>query len=200
MYTGLSCYLQAQFVFDPQGAQAPEFAPLLTFCLDGTLLRGMAVYLATVHSPSIRARPERVPHDLYTDLDEVALLELANEFLVTESALWSEARFGGFDGVPPYPVRHEAARYLWSPIIAGTAFCLRCGKTIRYKNKGRLTGTGARVVPVCIPCHRSKSLQWPSHAVMPNAAGTWWLRCQEPGCETPFSGSANRDFCDEHRR
>jgi hypothetical protein len=198
--TGLSAYPQARLDFDPLGAQAPEFAPLLVFCLDGTLIRGMALYLAKVHSPFLRARKKGVPSDLYTGDEEVALLELANQFLVTEAMLWSEARAGGFDGVPPYPLRYHAAVSLWSPKIAGAAFCLRCGTTLRYKNKGRLTGTRARVVPVCIPCHRSKSLHWPSHAVMPNGAGTWWLRCRKGSCTRIFSGSANRDFCDAHRR
>jgi multiple sugar transport system permease protein len=29
--------------------------------------------------------------------------------------------------------------------------------------------------------------------------GTWWLRCQYPGCSSAFVARAKARFCDEHR-
>jgi len=203
VYTGFSIYPVARFEFAEEG-DAPEFAPLITFCLDGTIYGGLARVLAHAHSRFTRSREVRsdgevIRRDLYPGDDGVALMERANAFLVTETILWGLARDGGFQGTVPYPVRYEASRYLWSPRIAGRAFCLRCGRTIGHQRVGRTSGLRQRTVPLCDPCLRSGSFRWPEHAVMPDTRGKWWLRCQHPGCKTPFVGPGQSRHCEAHR-
>jgi hypothetical protein len=198
--TGIPMYAVANMRSSQKGERLPEFAPLVTACLDDTVVGWMALFLARAHSPFARNRPRGIPRDVYRGIYELELMTRANQFLVTESLLWKEARAGGFSGTVPYPVRYETARYLWSPSIAGTAFCLRCGEAVNYLRKGRTSGPRPRSVPLCDPCLRSKSIRWPAHALMPNQSGTWWLRCKHPACATAFSGSGNRDYCDKHRR
>jgi hypothetical protein len=195
--TGLSAYPLAAVDFDTHGPKAPAFAPLLFFCLDHTILEGMAWYMGMAHSALSRKR-ETAPADLYPGDEAIALMERANTFLEIEVTLWTAAQAGGFDGAVPYAVRYESARYLWSPTIAGTAFCLRCGEVIRYQRRGRQSGKEARTVPVCSRCIRAENLNWPTNAVMPDTRRTWWLRCVT--CDVVFKGGGNREYCDKHRR
>jgi hypothetical protein len=199
VYTGFTSYPKARFEFS-EGA-APDFAPLLAACLDAVLVNAMAHVIAHVHSPLTRKKRRRVDGDavrvdLYTGESGRAVLERANAFLLTEIKLWSLAREGGFEGATPYAVRYEAARYLWSPRIAGSAFCLRCGEPIHYRRAARTAlGADARPVPICANCIRGGSLSWPAHAIAPEASGTWWLRCLAQGCTNAFVGRAQARRC-----
>jgi hypothetical protein len=202
VYTGFSMYPEARFEFSE--GDAPDFAPLLTFCLDGVIYGGLVRVVTFAKSRLTRSR-ERVIEgqkarvDLYPGNDGLALVERANRFLLTEASLWDLARHdGGFDGAAPYSVRYESARYLWSPGIAGFAFCLRCGDLIRYRRAGR-SGSKSRRIPICGRCLRSGSLDWPEHAVMPHTRGKWWLMCQRSGCTLAFAGSGQARFCPKHR-
>lgn len=199
--TGFSQYPDARLDFS-QG-DAPDFAPLLTTCLDGVIYGGLVRVVSHAHSRFTRSRElttdgETVRVDLYPGDDGVALMERANQFLFTESVLWDLARRdGGFEGSVPYPVRYESARYLWTSRIAGVAFCLRCGDAVRYQRAGR---SNSRLAPVCGRCIRGGSLlPWPKHAVMPDARGKWWLMCKYPNCANAFVGAGQACFCDEHR-
>lgn len=155
------------------------------------------------HSTFTRSREKKVDGDhvridLYPGDDGLALMERANQFLLTEAILWDVARRdGGFEGTAPYPIRYESARYLWSARIAGAAFCLRCGELILFRRAGR-SGRHQRLVPVCGPCIRSGSLRWPQHAVMPHTRGRWWLMCCYPDCSNAFVGAGQARLCDEH--
>jgi hypothetical protein len=195
--TGLSAYPRAALDFDKPGPEAPEFAPLLSLCLDQTIFEGMAWYMGMAHSSFSRKRGG-APVDLYPGDAAIVLMERANAFLETEAMLWTEARAGGYCGPVPYAIRYESARYLWSATIAGVAFCLRCGEVIRYQRRGRQTGKGPRKVPVCARCVRSQNLNWPKNALAADTRRTWWLRCVK--CGTLFVGGGNREYCDEHRR
>lgn len=195
VYTGFTGYPEARLEFS-DGA-TPDFAPLLATCLDAVLFDGLAHVMAHAHSPWTRRRKrqvdgEEVRTDLYPGEAGRALLKGANQFLLTEISLWSLARDGGFEGVVPYTVRYEAARYLWSPQIAGSAFCLRCGEPIHYRRAAR---EGARSAPICATCIRGGSLEWPVHAVAPEERGTWWLRCLAQGCAKVFVGRAQARRC-----
>jgi hypothetical protein len=113
----------------------------------------------------------RLTRTQYTGDQRTRLMERTNCFIKVEATSWELATFdGGYTGTVPYLVRYEAARWLWSPLIAGTVFCLRCGTTIRYKRPGRDSGPRRRTVPVCDRCLRSSS-GWPSHALMPHERG-----------------------------
>ena len=195
VYTGFTSYPQARLELS-DGA-APDFAPLLATCLDAVLFNALALVTAHVHSPLTRKRKrwvdgEAVRTDLYPGEAGRALLERANQFLLTEITLWSLARGGGFEGVVPYTVRYEAARYLWSPQIAGSAFCLRCAEPIHYRRAAR---AGARSAPICARCVRGGSLKRPAHAVAPEAHGTWRLRCLALDCANDFVGRAQARRC-----
>ena len=202
VYTGFRNYPVARFDFSE--GNAPDFAPLLAFCLDGVIYAGLARVVAHAHSRQTRPTERTVDSDtvgvdLYPGDDGLALMERTNVFLETEARLWELARDdGGFQGSVPYPVRYESARYLWSPRIAGVAFCLRCGAVIRYRRAGRTSGRRRRV-PLCGPCIRGGSLSWPERTVMPDAKGKWWLMCQQPGCTTAFVGAGQARFCEDHR-
>ena len=157
----------------------------------------MAHVSAHLHSPLTRKKQRRVDGDvvsidLYLGEDERWLLERANQFLLTEITLWWLAGEGGFEGAAPYTVRYEAARYLWSPQIAGSAFCLRCGDPIHYLRAAR---AGARSAPICATCIRGGSFKWPAHAFAPAERGTWWLRCLAQDCTNPFVGRAQARRC-----
>jgi hypothetical protein len=211
--TGISAYPLAAVDFDKRSAIAPAFAPLLFLCLDHTLIEGMAWYLAMTHSSLSRKR-SKAPVDLYPEDEGTALMERANTFLRIEAELWAEACVGGYRRPVPYAVRYESARYLWSPRIVGTAFCLRCGEVIRYQRRGRQTDPqsdgesdgqsdkqcekGTRKVPLCGRCIRAENLNWPTNALAPDTRRTWWLRCVK--CGALFTGGGNRKLCDEHRR
>jgi hypothetical protein len=188
--TGLSAYPEARFDFS--GGKAPDFAPLVATCLEPTMSWLMARGVMEARSRLTRARQE-APVDLYPGDDFRALMERVNRFLVTEAALWEIARTGGFEGPVPYPVRYWAARYLWSPEIAGCAFCLRCGDLIFYRRAGRRSGPRRRRGPVCDSCLRGGSLAWPGHAIMPHDRGRWWLRCRT--CAVPFIGHGQARRC-----
>ena len=197
--TGFTSYPEARFELT-EGA-APDFAPLLATCLEAALSYALADVIAHLHSPFTRKRKHRVdgevvPTDLYPGDDGRALLEKANQFLLTEISLWLLAGEGGFEGATPYTVRYEAARYLWSPRIAGSAFCLRCGEPIHYRRAARTAlGAEARPAPICANCIRGGSLKWPAHAVEPAERGTWWLRCLAEGCTNAFVGRAQARRC-----
>jgi len=199
VYTGFKRNREARFKLSE--GPAPDFAPLLTTCLDAALSQALAEAIAHVHSPLTRKRKHRVAGevvriDLYPGDDGRALLEKANQFLLTEISLWLLARDGGFEGATPYAVRYEAARYLWSPRIAGSAFCLRCGEPIHYRRASRTApGAEARPAPVCAACIRGGSLDWPAHAIVPEVRGTWWLRCLAQGCTNAFIGRAQARRC-----
>jgi hypothetical protein len=200
--TGFPQYPLASFDFSKGDAE--EFAPLISFCLDGTLYHGLARLVFEAHSRFTRSRERTVAGDLVrTDLypgsEGTALMEQVNKFLQIEAGLWNLARTGGFEGPVPYPVRYETARYLWTPSITGLAFCLRCGTPIQYNRAGRASGNSRRRIPICSPCIRSGSLTWPRHAVMPDTKGKWWLRCQHPDCTTIFRGAGQARYCTEHR-
>jgi hypothetical protein len=195
VYTGFAPYPEARFEFS-EGA-APDFAPLLSTCLDAALFNGLAQIITHLHSPRTRKHERRVDGDavstdLYPGEDGRALLERANRLLLTEIKLWWLAGEGGFVGAAPYRVRYEAARYLWSPQIAGCAFCLRCGDQILYLRAAR---AGGRSAPICARCVRGGSLEWPAHAVAPAERGTWWLRCLAQGCTNAFVGRAQARRC-----
>ena len=144
--TGFSFYPSASLEFDTTGS-APDFAPLITFCSDPVLYGGLVRVVAEAHSRFTRDSDKAFetyayPHDAYPgDLEDELMLRV-NQFLLTESNLWDLAREGGYGYTIPYTVRYYAATYLWSPRIAGYAFCLRCGDLIRYKRRGR--GFGPR--------------------------------------------------------
>jgi hypothetical protein len=199
VYTGFGSYPEARFEFS-EGA-APDFAPLLASCLDAVLFNALAHVITHVHSPLTRykERPvdgEAARVDLYAGEGERALRERANAFLLIEINLWWLAGEGDFEGVTPYTVRYEAARYLWSPRITGSAFCLRCGGPIRYRRAARTAlGADARPAPICANCIRGGSLSWPAHAIAPEARGTWWLRCLAEGCTNAFIGRAQARRC-----
>jgi hypothetical protein len=206
VYTGFASHREARLELS-EGA-APDFAPLLATCLDAVLFNALAHVVAHVHSPLTRGhgprkgRQERwvddelVPFDLYAGEGGRALMERANGFLLTEIYLWSLAGDGDWEGVVPYAVRYEAARYLWSPRIAGWAFCLRCGEPIHYRRAARSAlGAEVRSAPVCAACIRGGSLDWPAHAIAPEARGTWWLRCLAAGCTNAFIGRAQARRC-----
>lgn len=198
--TGFPHYPVARFEFT--AGAVSDYAPLLAFCLDDVIYGGLARVVSHARSRFTREFPKEVDRDkvevdLYPGDDGIELMRLANRFLSIEVTLWELARDGGFQGVAPYPVRYESARYLWSPRIAGTAFCLRCGTPIRYRRAGRSSG-GRRSVPVCAPCLRNGSLRWPKHAVMSHTRGKWWLMCQYPCCDNAFVGAGQARFCDEH--
>jgi len=188
--TGLSAYPEA--FLDFSGGKAPDFAPLVATCLEPIMSWLMARSVMEARSKRTRARQE-APVDLYPGDDFRALMERVNRFLVTEAALWEIARTEGFEGPVPYPVRYWAARYLWTPLISGCAFCLRCGDLIHFRRAGRRSGPRPRRAPVCDSCLQSKSLAWPGHAIMPHDRGRWWIPCQT--CAVPFPGHGTARRC-----
>jgi hypothetical protein len=194
--TGFSSYPLARFDFT--STVGPRLAPLIVSCLDGTLLEGLTRVFFEAHSRVTRARSKKRV-DLYPGDNGTALMEVANRFLHTEAELWTAAEHAGYTGGVPYPVRYEAVRWLWSPKIAGVAFCLRCGILITYKRRGRRSGTRSRTAPLCAPCIRSGIRTWPGNALMPDRRGTWWLHCRYPECQTLFRASGRTAFCPDHR-
>jgi hypothetical protein len=201
IYTGFALHPRASVRF--LDGEAPLFAPLVKLCLDDRINGGLLRVLTQVASPLMRARKiDNHPVDLYPGDAGAKLETLANRFLALEAMLWGMARDdGGYSKPVPYPVRYVAASHLWSPTIAGIAFCLRCGDEIRYRRAGRMTNNRPRTAPVCDPCVRSGTSSWPSHALMPYDRGRWLLRCAQPGCsEPPFPGRAQARYCPEHRQ
>jgi hypothetical protein len=200
--TGFMQYPLARFEFSE--GDVPDFAPLLASCLDGVIYGGLVRVVLHAQSRLTRSREriqdgDTVRVDLYPGADGVALMKRANAFLETEMILWDLARTdSGFRGVVPYPVRYESARFLWSPRIAGAAFCLRCGESVRYRRAGRSSGRPRRI-PTCSSCSRGAGLAWPKHAVMPHGRGEWWLMCHYPGCTNAFAGPGQAHLCPEHR-
>ncbi len=193
VYTGFPSYPEAMLEFSE--GPAPDFAPLLATCLDAVLFSALAHVFTHLHSPRTRKHKRRVdavPIDLYSGEDERWLVARANQFLLTELSLWWLAGEGGLEGVVPYAVRYEAARYLWSPQIAGCAFCLRCGDPIHYLRASR---AGTRSAPICATCVRGGSVKWPAHAAAPAERGTWWLRCLAQDCANPFVGRSQARRC-----
>jgi hypothetical protein len=128
------------------------------------------------------------------------LNERLNAYLVLESNLWWLAEVGGYPHPPPYAVRYEAARWLWSPDIKGVVFCLRCGKTRLYERAARNEETERQRRARCVGCSRGTPDQrWPQNAIAPASRGTWVLSCSTQGCSTLFVGRADTKHCPTHR-
>jgi hypothetical protein len=184
---------------------APDFAPLIAHCLDDETYEGLRELVISAHSKVLRESTEVLAkagiyvHDAYPGEDGLALMERANQSLLTEAILWDFAGEGGYQGGLPYPVRYFSAAYLWTPKIDGVAWCLRCGDLLIPKRKGRTSGPTRRRVPVCVHCLRS-GIAWPPNAVMPERRGRWWLMCQHPGCTSAFVGAGQARHCPEHRQ
>lgn len=114
------------------------------------------------------------------------------DFLITERALWMPAEI-------PYAFRWAALTVLWLPAAHKAqktpALCLRCGEIHqRQRDTGR--------VPLCKPCAKNDANSahtWPTHAIAPAGQGTWWLRCQHPGCDYIFRAPRNASKCNEHK-
>jgi hypothetical protein len=122
----------------------------------------------------------------------VNLLRRLNKHLAREAYLWRLARMGGFSEPPPYAVRYEAARWLWTPAIPAVAFCLRCGCDLDFE---RAVRTGATRDLRCQRCARGKPNAWPTNAIAPAEAGTWWLRCHAQDCSRWFVGPTQARRC-----
>jgi hypothetical protein len=201
VYTSFAKHPRAYLRFSD--GEAPLFAPLVTLCLDAEINGALALVVSHARSRLTRARTiNKNSVDVYPGEDGTELEEHANRFLNLEAQKWDLARSDGDYTRPvPYPVRYLAARFLWSPRIRGVAFCLRCGDEIRYQRVGRRTDHQPRTAPICDPCLRSGSTNWPPQALMPYDRGRWLLRCAHPGCsEPPFPARAQARYCPEHRQ
>lgn len=202
--TGFTDHPSTRLVFKEPKASESMIAPLTMLCTDACQREGLWAFLEEAHSPFTRRQlPDATAEkheifggDAYYASGLRDLMARLNQFLAFEAKLWSIARERGFDGTVPYPVRYYAAAYLWSPLIAGHAFCLRCGNLISYKKAGR---PGKRTAPVCDRCLQSGIGEWPAHALMPESRGKWSLTCQRPQCASPFVGAGQARFCPEHR-
>lgn len=167
-------------------------APLLGACVEPNVLHGLAQLLVYVNNP--------IAASLWASDIQGSLHARLNAHLVLESNLWWLAEVGGYDQPPPYAARYEAARWLWSPEIAGVVFCLRCGSTVTYKRAGRQETSGRHRRARCSKCSRSTPDQrWPSNAIAPAGRGTWWLHCSTKECPNPFVGRADTKRCPQHR-
>jgi len=179
-------------------AQVVYRAPLVVACLHGDATYELAHLLVYCFSPHLRRwkRSNGIVSDLFAADDvRTNLMRRLNNYLTLESKLWSLARQGGFPGPVPYAVRYESARWLWSPAITGSVFCLRCGQDINYQRKKKKDRPRrAR----CTHCARGNPAAWPTHAIAPHDRGRWWLNCQHQGCSHAFIGRAQTKFCPEH--
>lgn len=181
------------------------FAPLIYECLDNDTRHELVVLIALLYSPKTRAKTDdgRLDDELASYLvdptsphQRLSLMKRLNGYLELEGNLWRLAKEGGFPDPPPYAVRYETARWLWSPAVSGSAFCLRCGMELWFKRAERREG--ARTLR-CGPCSRGLPSDWPAHALAPHDRGTWWIACQHQGCGNAFIGYAQARFCPKHR-
>lgn len=182
---------------------AAGFAPLSTTCLDAVAQEAVRDLMPAAHSwlhrETLPPSLDIYPHDAWPGDLHLELMKRVNQLVLTEHTLWDFAAEGGYLGAVPYPVRYYAAAYLWIPENASNAWCLRCGSMTTPQRVGRTSGPAPRMAPVCPRCRRSGSV-WPAHAVMPEAQGTWWLRCLKEGCRRAFVGAGQARFCPNHRQ
>jgi hypothetical protein len=137
--------------------------------------------------------------------------QLSDAFL-TERDLWVRA---GEDRIP-YPFVYWALQHIRkpeapdenkrkhnrnrnrrrTPYRGHASLCVRCGEPITYYVRRR-----AKAALRCPRCAREAPhlREWPSHAVMPHTRGMWVLKCQAPGCGSPFLGPRRKLRCDTHR-
>lgn len=187
--TGFPALPYQPLEFSDTTGVVPEIAPL-TFAAAPTVATGLVRVALETFSQLTRGRTDAQPHDLYRGDLERVLRERLNEFLSVEWRLWQLA-----GTPPPYPVRWWANRLLWSPAIAGHAFCLRCADLVSWRRVAR----NGRRLPVCRGCLQTRACRWPSHAIAPHHRGIWWLECRHPGCRRAFTGPASVAHCPEHR-
>lgn len=175
---------EIQFQADPPD-QAVFRAPLVYECLEGAAGAELACLLAFRFS-------NRAPEIRSGGGDKI-LTRWLNAYLRLEIELWRTARKGGYPYPPPYAVRYETARWLWSPEIAGFAFCLRCGSELSFRRAARSESTRNLR---CGACSRDKDpSNWPDYAICPAERGTWWLRCRADGCSNAFVGHTQARRC-----
>jgi hypothetical protein len=156
-------------------------APLVVALLEDQATFALDAVLTYAHSP--RAGTADGEPDLLRQPDiHLHQMHRLNGFLKLEANLWFFAQMEITMPVP-YLVRYAAAQWLWTPEIAGTAFCLRCGSEIEYQRAARNPELRQ---PRCRPCSRGHTPNWPRHAIAPADKGRWWLRCQSQGCTRPF--------------
>jgi hypothetical protein len=127
--------------------------------------------------------------------------ELGMRLIAQEAHLWDMAtKHGGPSPTLPFAIRVRALRWWWEPERDSepgqrreprTTICVRCGAL----EIARAVRNGA---PVCAHCRKDRSLDRP-RAIAPAGKGTWWLRCQTPGCLKAFVGRAQARHCPEHR-
>jgi hypothetical protein len=156
-------------------------APLVVALLEDQATVVLDAVLGYAHSP--RAASSDGESDLLRQPDiHLHQMRRLNGFLKLEANLWFFAQMG-ITILVPYLVRYAAAQWLWTPEIAGTAFCLRCGSEIEYRRAARNPELRQ---PRCRPCSRGHTPSWPRHAIAPADKGRWWLRCQTEGCDQAF--------------
>jgi hypothetical protein len=188
-----------EFGSDAAPSQIVFWAPLIYECLEDDAKYELGVLALLLYSPKTRALTNEGPLD-----DELAslfgnrasLTRRLNGYLELEANLWWLAREGGFRDPPPYAVRYESARWLWSPDISGLAFCLRCGAERSFRRAKR---EGSSRTLRCVACSRGAPSDWPAHAIAPHDHGRWWLVCQRVGCANAFVGRRHAMHCPEHR-
>jgi hypothetical protein len=127
--------------------------------------------------------------------------ELGMRTVVQEAHLWDmAAKHGGPSPTLPFATRVRALRWWWEPEQdqkpgqrkdPRATLCVRCGSL----EIARALRHGA---PVCAHCRKDRSLDRPE-AIAPAERGTWWLRCQTPGCSNAFVGRAQARHCAKHR-
>jgi hypothetical protein len=123
--------------------------------------------------------------------------------LALETDLWKLAsKHGGRTDRLPYALRLRALGWFWTPEahapgLDPCTLCIRCGELIPPTTTGRLRRTSP---PRCPHCSKEPpaARRWPTHAIAPDAPGTWWLRCEVEGCDNPFVGQRHERLCDQH--
>lgn len=121
--------------------------------------------------------------------------ELGMHVVALESHLWQLAfAAGGPVRNLPYATRLRALRWWWEPSEGRTprvTLCIRCGDLT-------LTRSQRNGPPFCTHCEDDRRLEHP-RAIAPGERGTWWIRCQEPGCSNAFAARLQARKCPDHK-
>jgi hypothetical protein len=185
LYSPSRHHPEAQLKLDAEPPAAVVFrAPLVVECLEQIVTHSLAQLLVYAYGPKVRP--------LFADDVHLGHMRRLNNYLYLEANLWWLASQGGCREPVPYAVRYETARWLWSPRIAGFAFCLRCGQDVAFHRTAR---DGTRRNLRCSGCSRGPVDRWPAHAVAPHIRGRWWLRCLADGCRSLFIGAGQARRC-----
>jgi hypothetical protein len=133
------------------------------------------------------------------DTDRPRLYKRLAKYIELEHELWLIAhRYGGPSAQIPYLLRIWLLENLWNADAhanpGSTTICIRCGTRL-WRARRRFAGA-----PRCTACMKETQQQraWPEHAVAPAGPGTWWLKCEHPGCTLTYQARRHSHYCPRH--